>query len=462
MNARRCLILGFSALIGAPSVFASAMPVTSFYCTANAQAPRNYYLTGIFPAGADRRDVISAWRLYLESQGINPGPGPSCQAGDPATLKQSADVTRQAAAANPRGPRLVELDWRFAVGDVPPSDPNLLYGYCQSGTSVADATFFSDVFGLTRGDAARNPAVVPFFQFVRARFGDVPGLGAGGSPGLEPGDQWCTMIGNIADAQRNKNVWQQKLRGPARAIIETGWRYGVSPTGATGASAASGGGAVGVGVTGSAGIGAPAGVNAPAGGAGAATSGSAAGAAAAGAGVAAAPGASAGGAPAGGNAPAGGGGAAAAGSAAGAAAAGAGTAPSASVGGAPAEGGAAAFGWTAGAAVGAGAGAMSEQTGRAFYYCMASSADGAYNYFTQVLVLEADVRDVQSAWRRHLSVGRTPGVVETRGPFNCESGPGTAMQKNHDLYRARAEEQVRAFGKAPHAVVDVDWRFPPG
>lgn len=205
----------------------------SFYCSANAQKARTLYLTGIFSAAAEKRDVISAWKLYLESQHIDAGP--SCDAGvAPADVKAIQDVSRSS-AANIRF-QVIDVDWKFA-NQVPVSDPNMMYGYCQSGTSVTNAAYFSDVFGMSRQDVLqRVQAATPFVQYVRAKYGDPPGLAVGTGPG--PRGEWCTIIGNITDAERDKKSWEDKLRSPTRQIVETGWRYGQTPMPATPAAPA--------------------------------------------------------------------------------------------------------------------------------------------------------------------------------------------------------------------------------
>lgn len=100
--------------------------------------------------------------------------------------------------------------------------------HCQSGTSVVTATYFSDIFGLTVGQAQASPQIaVAFFDYVRAKYGKPPGLAIGAGPG--PNGEWCVWIGNIADAERDKSTWEAKLKSSTRQIVETGWRYGVTP-----------------------------------------------------------------------------------------------------------------------------------------------------------------------------------------------------------------------------------------
>lgn len=212
---------------GAGRVPLAVQPLTmAFYCTANVQPTKTVYLSRIFTVAVEKRDVISAWRLYLDGQGIAPGQAVSCDGSvDPAGTKGLMDITR-ASAAN-LSMQVVDVDWTFA-NQVPISDPNMLYGYCQSGTSVANATYFSDVFGVNRMDAMQQPDVAtPFMQYVRTKYGNPPGLGVGTGPG--PGGRWCMVIGNIADSQRDRKAAQDKLRSATRQIIETGWRYGAAP-----------------------------------------------------------------------------------------------------------------------------------------------------------------------------------------------------------------------------------------
>jgi hypothetical protein len=209
------------------AVAAHAAPMTmNFYCTANVPQTHTRYLTAIFPAAATKGDVISAWRLYLESQNINAGEQFTCDAGvNVADMQALVDISRQS-AANLKS-RVVDVDWKFA-GQVPASEPNKVYGYCQSGTSVVSTTYFSDIFGVTVGQAMSNPEVhAAFFEYVRATYGKPPGLAIGAGPG--PNGEWCVLIGNIADAERDKATWEAKLKSSTRQIVETGWRYDVTP-----------------------------------------------------------------------------------------------------------------------------------------------------------------------------------------------------------------------------------------
>lgn len=71
----------------------------SYYCTANVQKARTLYLTGIFSSAVEKRDVISAWKLYLEGQHIDAGEAVSCDAGViPADVKAIQDISRASAA----------------------------------------------------------------------------------------------------------------------------------------------------------------------------------------------------------------------------------------------------------------------------------------------------------------------------------------------------------------------------
>jgi hypothetical protein len=204
------------------SVVASAAPLPmSFYCSADVPKEKTLYMTGIFSATADKRDVMSAWRQYLEGRHIDIGQAVSCDAGvKVADVKPLRDVSRESIASIQW--KVVDVDWEFA-GQVPASKADMIYGYCQSGTSVANATYFSDVFGLTLAEVAPNAFVQAFFEFVRSKYGNPPGLGSGRGPG--PNGEWCAMVGNIADAQRDKRVWEDKLRSPTRQIVETSWRF---------------------------------------------------------------------------------------------------------------------------------------------------------------------------------------------------------------------------------------------
>src|SRR4030095_8316843 len=127
-------------------------------------------------------DVISAWRLYLESQNIDAGEQFMCDAGvNVADVQALMDISRQSAADLKS--RVVDVDWKFS-GQVPASEPDKVYGYCQSGTSVVTATYFSDIFGLTVGQAQASPQIAAaFFEYVRAKYGKPPGLAIGAGPG---------------------------------------------------------------------------------------------------------------------------------------------------------------------------------------------------------------------------------------------------------------------------------------
>ena len=84
------------------------------------------YLTGIFSAAAEKRDVISAWKLHLDGEGIDAGQAVSCDGSvDKTSVRTLQDLSR-ASAANLNA-KVVDVDWKFA-GQVPISQPNMLYG----------------------------------------------------------------------------------------------------------------------------------------------------------------------------------------------------------------------------------------------------------------------------------------------------------------------------------------------
>jgi len=206
---------------------AYAAPMTmNFYCMANVSQTHTRYITAIFPAAAIKGDVINAWRLYLESQNINAGEQLTCDAGvSVADVQGRMDTSRQSAADLKS--RVVEVDWKFA-GQVPASEPDKVYGYCQSGTSVVSTTYFSDVFGVPVGQATSNPEVAKaFFEYVGTTYGKPAGLGIGAGPG--PNGEWCAWIGSIAEVERDKATTEGKLKSATRQIVETGWRYDVTP-----------------------------------------------------------------------------------------------------------------------------------------------------------------------------------------------------------------------------------------
>lgn len=214
-----CALLALA--MWAPALSAAAPAARAFYCRAS--VPHTTYLTGIFTTAAvDNRDVASAWKLYLDNEHIVPELTPMCfSLSDVTTAKTNSDGERASAAS--ANIQIVDVDWKFA-NQVPTSDPHQEYGYCQTGTSLADTTYFSDVFGVPMGlpSQRRVDVTTPFLQYLRSKYGDLPGLAAGAGPG--PQGQWCQMLGNIADTERDKKDWEDKLRG-SRKIVETGWRY---------------------------------------------------------------------------------------------------------------------------------------------------------------------------------------------------------------------------------------------
>ena len=203
------LCIALAALL--PTVATAAPLQMSFYCSANSPQAKTEYMTRIFSAAADKRDVISAWRQYLEDKHIEVGRALSCDAGvKDEDVKRLQDVSRASIASIQW--RIVDVDWTFS-GQVPASQQNMVYGYCQSGTSVANATYFSDVFGLTLAQVTPNAFVPAFFDDIRAKYGNPPGLASGTGPG--PNGEWCAWVGNIADAERDKKAREDQLREPA-------------------------------------------------------------------------------------------------------------------------------------------------------------------------------------------------------------------------------------------------------
>jgi len=217
------------AALLAPAVADAAPATAGYYCSAEVEhgKSKTLYMTGIFHAAADPRDVNSAWQQYVESQHIDARPGSAACGSAPGDAQLDALRTMSRTTMASLKEPIVDVAWAF-TGQVPPSQAGTLYGYCYSGTSVANATYFSDVFGATIAEMPSLP-IGQFFQDVRARYGNPPGLGTGTGPG--PAGTWCPMIGNIADAERDKKAVEDKLRSPTRQIVETGWRF--VPTAAT-------------------------------------------------------------------------------------------------------------------------------------------------------------------------------------------------------------------------------------
>ena len=217
---------------------ASAAPINaSWFCSAYAQSTRTEYVTGIFSADLNNPDVASAWNRYLEGQHIDVGTTGGCQRAVSADgVKQLRDIARD--TPNNIGAKLVDVDWKFAPGQVAASDPGKLYYYCQSGTSVAGVTYFSDVFGLPAIAASgyQSLPITPFFQFVQKQYNSPPGLAVG--PPTGPNGRWCEFVGNITETERSKKAWQDKLRAQGRQIVETGWKYGDATSTGSAVSAA--------------------------------------------------------------------------------------------------------------------------------------------------------------------------------------------------------------------------------
>jgi len=219
-----CALLTLAACF-VPTVANAAIPM-NYYCMANAQQAHTRYLTGIFSATAEKRDVINAWAQYLESQHIDAGQSLSCDSAvDVAGVKTLSDISRQSAASLQT--RVVDVDWKFTPGQVQASQPNTSYGYCETGTSVASTTYFSDVFGLSIRDAMSNDYIVQFLQYVRGKYANPAGVGTGRGPG--PNGEWCMLVGSVTDATRAKQAAEGNLRAGGRQIVETGWRYGALP-----------------------------------------------------------------------------------------------------------------------------------------------------------------------------------------------------------------------------------------
>lgn len=91
------------------------------------------------------------------------------------------------------------------------------------------------------------------------------------------------------------------------------------------------------------------------------------------------------------------------------------------------------------------------------YFCSSASAPAKFTYFTRVLPLEGDERDVREAWAKWQSLDHTPGVVETHGQAFCVIGRYAASQ--YDGYRKGAETNARAYPALGWRVIDVDWRY---
>lgn len=224
----RCICALIGAFAGiAPAYVAAAPPTQYVYCWAHVQQAKTRYLTDIFETTGNAADVRSAWQQYLEGRHIDPGQQQNCDAGVRlADVKAMRDL--HYGMVDAIGAHITADDWKYVPGQVPESDPGMLYQYCQSGTSVAGVTYVSDVFGIALPKMVANAPDVAgaFFQYVSGKYGDPPGLGAGRPSG--PGDRWCELAGNISEAERSKKAWQDTLRAQSRQIVATGWRYGAT------------------------------------------------------------------------------------------------------------------------------------------------------------------------------------------------------------------------------------------
>ena len=210
-----------AALVGIMPAYAAAS-TQYMYCWA--QQAKTRYLTDIFETAGNPADVSSAWQQYLEAQHIDVGQQEKCDAGVRRDdVKAMRDLHYSMAEAI--GAHIDASDWKYAPGQVAESDPNELYLYCQSGTSVAGVTYVSDVFGVPLPKMVVNAPdfATPFFRDVERKYGNKPGLGAGKASG--PGDRWCEPSGNISQAERSKKAWEDKLKAQSQKIVETGWRY---------------------------------------------------------------------------------------------------------------------------------------------------------------------------------------------------------------------------------------------
>jgi hypothetical protein len=216
-----------AVLVGIMPAHAAAASTHYMYCWA--QQANTRYLTDIFETAGNPADVNSAWQQYLEAQRIDAGQQEKCDAG---VRRDDVKAMRDLhySMVDAIGAHIAASDWRYAPGQVAESDPNKLYVYCQSGTSVAGVTYVSDVFGVPLPKMVVNAPdfATPFFQDVDRKYGDTPGLGAGKASG--PGNRWCEPSGNISEAERSKKAWEDKLKAQSRKIVETGWRYDANAT----------------------------------------------------------------------------------------------------------------------------------------------------------------------------------------------------------------------------------------
>jgi len=218
----RVLVL-IVALVAIMPAYVAAAPTHYMYCWA--QQAKTRYLTDIFETAGNPQDVNSAWQQYLEAQHIDTGGQQKCDAG---VRRDDVKAMRDLhySMVDAIGAHIDASDWKYAAGQVAESDPNKLYLYCQSGTSVAGVTYVSDVFGVPLPKMVVNAPdlATPFFQDIDRKYGNQPGLGAG-KPSGPGGSRWCEPAGNISEAERSKKAWEDKMKAQSQKIVETGWHY---------------------------------------------------------------------------------------------------------------------------------------------------------------------------------------------------------------------------------------------
>ena len=223
----RYLVL--ATILALPGSLAAQDPDRYYLCVDRITASKGQaWLTGINPLHAEAEDVEEAWVKYATASIDSSADAQTavCHLGSLTELQ--AQVKSITLSVKQGGGKVSKVDWQYSDAmTTAPSKAGALYAFCTSGTFAPTAVYLSDVFEVTKEDAASTsaPVEVAWVQFLKRKYLVTTDL----SKRLVSGVECSSRHGDLAQTKQAKLDLIETLKKGKLPVAETGWKYARTP-----------------------------------------------------------------------------------------------------------------------------------------------------------------------------------------------------------------------------------------